>query len=208
MEPTIRGLFPLAQNALDPLNTEELIDVTEQEVEAVLKQLPQALTPGPSGLRTDHIITLCNTPHRAELITRLTRFVQLACSGELPIDMGRWICGGTLIPTKKKDEGIRPLVASETLRSIVSRVTLGSSRAQLEQPLSPCQYGNNAKARGLQTAILLARRFAQDVQDKIMFKLDLRNAFNCINRKSCDNAAISGQGRIFDCTSGVQHCLH
>jgi hypothetical protein len=68
------------------LHPEETI-VTEQEVDAVLNQLPKALTPGPSGLRADHIIALYNTNHHAELLTRITRFVQLACSGDLPADI-------------------------------------------------------------------------------------------------------------------------
>ena len=73
------------------------------------------------------------------------------------------------------------------MKAIISKISLDTGRFQIEAQLSPYQFGASSKGRGIQTAIFLAKTFAMDIQSKVIIKLDIRNAFNCISRRACDD---------------------
>ena len=73
----------------------------------------------------------------ADLLEALTLLTNLAVSGRLPLSLQPFLCGGRLVHVCKKDNGIRPIVVGELLRSLIAKVALamlGDGLADL-QPL-------------------------------------------------------------------------
>ena len=118
---------------LFPKTSEDLVakaaptTIQDDQLCRILRSVPRGLAPGPSGLRTDHIIQLRDYKKGKlfdELVALSIGFAQQAVSGNLPKHLARWLCAGRAIPLKKKGGGIRPLVVGETLRAVVSKYVL------------------------------------------------------------------------------------
>lgn len=81
------------------------------------------ITHGPSGLRPSHLrdAVACPSPNRADqLLTSLTRFVNLLAAGQTPKFIIPHLCGATLLPCRKKLEGHRPIAIGKVLCRLVS----------------------------------------------------------------------------------------
>ena len=118
-------LFPSTSEDLAAETTPTTIE--DDQLCRILRSVPRGLAPGPSGLRTDHIIQLRD--HKKgklfdEFVALMIGFAQQAVSGSFPKPLARWLCAGRAIPLKKKGGGIRPLVVGETLRAVVSKYIL------------------------------------------------------------------------------------
>ena len=81
--------------------------------------------------------------YKDELFGLLKRMVEQAAGARWPTELARWFAGGNITPLRKKDndKGIRPEVAIETLRSLVSRYVLKHSQAEAAEILPPTQCG-------------------------------------------------------------------
>ena len=120
-----------------------------------------------------------------ELLDALTRVVNRALSGDLPASLQRFLCGGRLVPLKKKDEGIRPLVVGECLRSLIAKLAVGHA-SEATEALHPLQVGVGGAGPWAQAAVLTMRSWVDTLQeDEIICKLDLKNAYNRIKREAC-----------------------
>ena len=66
------------------------------------------------------------------------------------------------------------------------------------------QLGLGAESSALEAAVFTAQSWASQLEGKVMVKLDVRNAFNVVNRTACCNAA--GE-RVPSMGSYVRWCL-
>ena len=105
--------------------------------------------------------------------------------GGLPERHAKYWCGANLTPLCKLDGGVRPVAVGETLRRLVGKALLatGVSKGQVAT-LSPTQVGVGVRsaaesvAMGLQATVdSLAH-----TTDWAVIKVDLRNAFNTVDR--------------------------
>ena len=55
------------------------------------------------------------------LLSGLTALSNTALSGYLPHSLQPILCGGRLVPVRKKDGGIRPIVVGEVLRAVIAK---------------------------------------------------------------------------------------
>ena len=219
-------LFPtLAQPVT--ITTSQRGTYDSAEIRSVVERMPSSLAPGPSGLRSDYfkaVLKLPDKPVVEHFLHSLCEFVNVAVSGSLPAAIQPYLCGGKVIPCNKKDRGIRPIVLGDLLRNLVSTCVLRDSGDMLRSGLHGDQFGVRSAGLGMQAAVFKAQHMAKSMNGKVILKIDLKNAFNTINRSRCasawatcdhDSAAwvswclsqpsnVLFNSQVLSCTNGVQ----
>ena len=67
-------------------------------------------------------VNQCPSPdHAKRLLSSLTRFVNLLAAGQAPSSVIPHLCGATLLASRKKTGGHRPIAVGEVLRRLVSK---------------------------------------------------------------------------------------
>ena len=107
-------------------------EITSDELQNIILHMPRGLAPGPSGLRAEHLTSWKGRKPFVDpvILTPLTALVNLALSGALPATLQPFWCGGRLVPLLKKDNGLRPLVVGELLRSLCSKAAMAAAVCQ------------------------------------------------------------------------------
>ena len=104
--------------------------------------------PGPPSLRPSHLreAVACPSPDRAhEMLSALTKFINLLAAGQVPSSIRPYLCGATLLASKKKNGGLHPIAVGEVLRRLVSKcLALITCPASLSA-LAPLQLGVEVK---------------------------------------------------------------
>ena len=119
------------------------VEINESQLRQELLTTPKELSPGPSGLPVEHLRAIMEDRKQnveAELLESLTLLTSTAVSGRLPLALQPFLCGGRLVPVRKKDQGIRPIVVGELLRSLIAKVALAELGEGLAD-LQPLQVG-------------------------------------------------------------------
>ena len=109
---------PPPGHAPPPISLSELI------IRKGMLSFPRGLAPGPSGLQPSHLheAITCPSPAQADqLLTSLTRFVNLLAAGQAPRSIVPYLCSTTLLPCWKKSGGHRHIATGEVLRRLVSK---------------------------------------------------------------------------------------
>ena len=114
------------------------------------------------------------------------------------------LCAATLIPLNKKDGGIRPIAVGETLRRGAGKLLLRIPQVQREMDcLRPRQCGVGvpfaSELVGMGVQRLAEGQLPDVVRDAwCLLQVDLRNAFNCIDRTAVLRAALSKVPSIYN----------
>ena len=114
-----------------------------------------------------------------ESITKLVNFV---LKDKIPEDIRLIFFGAHLFPLSKKDEGVRPIAEGTTFRRLTTKAGLKPISRELGISFRPNQLGYSSKG-GSEAAAHAARHYlTSNTQDKVFLKLDIKNAFNTMNR--------------------------
>ena len=92
--------------------------------------------------------------------------------------------GARLIALSKYEgDGLRPIAIGLTLRRLAGKIVMNKLRPDCKQLLSSRQLGVGV-TRGAEIAVHSLRRYIRrnDNMDKVILKLDIRNAFNSMRR--------------------------
>ncbi|XP_055336340.1 uncharacterized protein LOC129586883 [Paramacrobiotus metropolitanus] len=83
----------------------------------------------------------------------------------------------------KKDGGLRPIAVGNTLRRLAAKVICSRVKVRTTAALQPSQLGFGVKG-GSEAIVHSAREFISSDRSsvKVLLKIDLKNAFNCISR--------------------------
>ena len=125
------------------------VQVTIEEVARALKSFPNGSGPGPSGLRANHLkeAAFCPSPDRAIYALQfLSGAVNLMCAGKVPQAVVPYLCGATLLASKKTDGGLRPIAVGEVLRRLSSKCISKAVRLEAFEVLIPLQVGVGIQA--------------------------------------------------------------
>ena len=147
-------------------------------VSQAIRSFKPGSAPGPTGLRADHLREALLTAHGDEVVLRLL------ARGEAPASLAPHLAGGTLHALPKPAGGVRPIAVGEVLRRLVGKLLCQSVREAARDHLWPCQLGVGVPA-GTEAAVHAARQWLHRNAghvDKVLLKLDFRNAFNAIDR--------------------------
>lgn len=174
--------------SLPPPADDDLADpvqVGEDEVRKALSSFRPGSAGGPDGLRPCHLKALTArgaAEAGVRLLASLTKFVNLILRGEVPGFARSAFYGATLTALSKKDGGVRPIAVGNTLRRLATKVGAWSSSAALGGSLRPVQLGYASRG-GCEAAAHAARRYLKESASKrVIFKVDMANAFNSLRR--------------------------
>ena len=162
--------------------------VSELEVLRSSKSFPAGSAPGPSGLRPSHLkeAITCPSPDLAgQLLSRLTRLVNFLAAGQAPSSITPHLCGATLLASRKKNGGHRPIAVGEVLRRLVSKCLATHTRHLALTIQSPLQLGVGVKG-GCEAIVHAVTQLLSPTLDNNHWTLllDFSNAFNSINREA------------------------
>ena len=104
-------------------------------------------------------------------------------SGSVNKNITDTLYGANLIALKKKDGGIRPIAIGTTFRRLVAKICCKNISSTLTQYFQPVQLGFGSKG-GCEAAVHALRTFLNQQEEKILLKVDIKNAFNSVDRGS------------------------
>ena len=173
---------------LPPGPTPPSVEVSDRIVLQGVKSFPKGSAPDPSALCPSHLheAVCCPSPDRAcQVLTSLTKFVNLLATGSAPCSICPHLCGATLLASRKKNGGLRPIAVGEVLRRLVSKSLSSATRHEAFNSLAPLQQG--VSVRGGCEAIIhsVSQLMSSETPEHCWtLLLDFSNAFNSINRES------------------------
>ena len=161
------------------------VQVGEDEIRKALSSFRPGSAGGPDGLRPGHLKALTArgaAEAGVRLLASLTKFVNLVLRGGVPEFARSAFYGATLTALSKKDGGIRPIAVGNTFRRLATKVGAWLSSAEVGESLRPIQLGYSSKG-GCEAAAHAARRYLEvPVHRRVIFKIDMANAFNTLRR--------------------------
>ena len=162
--------------------------VTLEDVRLAIQSFRNGSGAGHDLLLPQHLkdmISITQGEAADNLLEAITDFLNVVIlSGKLP----EWMCpvfyGAKLIALSNSEgEGLRPIAIGMTLRRLAGKIVMSKLRSDCKQLLSSQQLGVGV-IRGAEIAVHTLRRYVRsnDDIDKIVLKLDFKNAFNSIRR--------------------------
>jgi hypothetical protein len=107
-------------------------------------------------------------------------------AGNLPDSIFPYIAAAPVIPLKKKDGGIRPIAIGEIWRRITSKVAVRAVKLKTKKYFAPYQVGVGIP-NGCDAIVHAVNRVVEENkhdEDIVLMKVDFKNAFNLIDRKT------------------------
>ena len=164
----------------------------EDDIRRAISSFPPGSAGGLDGLRPGHLKALLGRESGeagARLLSRLTEFTNMVLRGEVPDFVITTFFGASISALMKKDGGIRPIAVGNTLRRLATKVGVKPLSVRLGQELRPIQLGFSTKG-GCEAAAHAARAYLTSCNHRrVLLKIDMRNAFNCIRRDTFLTAA-------------------
>ena len=159
------------------------ISVSEEEIVGAIKSFPNGSAGGLDGLRPQHLkdMTHPSTNEGRALTSALAWFATLVFQGKTPPSIRPLFFGASLTALTKKDSGVRPIAVGCTLCCLAAKVASFKVRDEMAALLAPHQLGYGVKG-GAEAAVHAARLYVQDLEQRCVVKLDVKNAFNTLRR--------------------------
>ena len=191
--------------------------ISETCVLKALKSFPSGSAPGPSNLWANHLKEAIQCPSldwSAHATCALTGVIQLLCAGHCPPDIMPHLCSATLLASKKKGGGLRPIAVGEVLLCLTSKCLSHLARSEAIETLTPLQLGVGVRV-GCEVfvhAVNSVQRVANiPPREQWTLLLDFSNAFNSIDRHSMFlevRARIPSLAAWIECCYGARPILH
>lgn len=200
----LRGKHPSAPEDLSlPEPPDDAVDpvvASEDDVRKAILSFRAGSSGGPDGLRPGHLRSLIGhgaAEAGSRLLTALTDLVNIILRGGVPNFAVPILFGATICALQKKDGGIRPVAVGNTFRRLATKIGARSIMAALGNDLRPVQLGVSTQG-GCEAAVHAARRYIRDcVHRRVLLKVDMRNAFNCLRRDAFLSVARARTASLF-----------
>ncbi|CAK1600196.1 unnamed protein product [Parnassius mnemosyne] len=160
------------------------LHATVRDVLTALASFPKGSASGLDGISPQHLIDLTSYGSGVageQLTTSLTKLVNLMLMGDVCPDVTPLIYGANLIALTKKDGGVRPIAVGSTFRRLAAKICVRLTRTKLQALFEPVQVGFGTRG-GCEAAVHAVRTFLKSDSCEVLLKLDLKNAFNSVNR--------------------------
>ena len=150
--------------------------------------MPSGSGAGLDGLRPKHLQDL--TAREAlesgrRLLSSLAKLANVLLCGGVPDFACGALFGASLCALSKRDGGVRPIAVGSVLRRLTAKIASKHAVEIMADTFKPVQLGVGVPG-GCEAAIHSARDFIQSSQttheQQIIVKVDVRNAFNSIDR--------------------------
>ena len=107
----------------------------------LIKSFPRGSSPGPSGLRAQHLKDAVRSAHGDEALEQLTSICNLLARGDAPEFLSQYLAGASLMALEKQGGGVRPIAIGEVLRRLVSKCFCSIYEKEAHEYLWPNQIG-------------------------------------------------------------------
>ncbi|CAG9136919.1 unnamed protein product [Plutella xylostella] len=175
--------FPPEPNISSPF-----LSVTVSDVADAVDSFYSGSAAGLDGLRPQHLkelISVSAGDNGHKLLESLNRLCNFLLKGMLNLEVCPYLYGASLCALSKSDGGIRPIAVGSVFRRLVAKVGGRAVKSEMSVLLQPHQLGYGT-ALGCEAAIHATRSFAmtgcENASNDIILKVDLKNAFNSIER--------------------------
>ena len=178
---------PDSQAHQDPLDEDSCFRTDKESLSKALHSFKKGSGGGPDGLLPQHLLDMCGDAlgePASKLLDTLVTFMNLIVyPGRVPSKIRDTFYGANLIALKKEDDGLRPIAVGFTLRRLAAKIVMFDSREFCKKEFQPNQLGVGTP-KGAESAIHALRAYLENPasQDKVVLKIDFKNAFNCIRR--------------------------
>jgi len=166
------------------IDSSEILSVSAKNIIFQLQTFSKGTACGRSGWRVAHFLELCQFQHFMDGFLPL---VNSLLAGTVPPSIAHLLVSGNLVPLKKKDGNVRPIVVGEVLRRLVSKLCASKAYEVSAEYLQPLQVGVGVSG-GVETLLHAFNRIIRSdlvVPEKTTLALiDFSNAFNEVNRHS------------------------
>ena len=168
----------------------------EPTVFGQIEAFPNFSTAGPSKVYPGHLLHAVNcaaSDQSKQAITSITKLVNLASRGQLPVSVAPVFCSASLTVLKKLKGGVRPIAVGEVLRRLVAKCIAKQTQTESAELFSSKQLGVGVKggAESMIHATKITFEKLQRSQDAGILLIDFKNAFNSIKRSQILIAAVT-----------------
>jgi len=166
-----------------PTSSTAPIQVTPISVRKAIMSFPTGSAGGPDGLRPRHLKDLLiGAQDDHPLLQKITELMNILLDGSTPPQVRPILFGASLTAITKQAGGIRPIAVGYIWRRLSGKLVCNHVSTRMAALLSPRQLGFGVKG-GAEAGVRAARRFVTNhPTNKVMIKIDFRNAFNTLRR--------------------------
>ncbi|KAJ8721909.1 hypothetical protein PYW08_004311 [Mythimna loreyi] len=163
-----------------------VLSVNVEDVLSALASFYSGSAAGLDGIRPGHLKELVSVSageNGRRLVGCLTRLANFLLSGQLNPCVCPFLYGASLFALEKKDGGVRPIAVGSVFRRLTAKLACRAVKEDMARYLQPHQLGFGTRL-GCEAAIHATRSFVMNPEneDSIVLKLDIRNAFNTLER--------------------------
>ena len=175
------------ENIQPPDFIEQHFVVDAKAVSKCILSFPSGSAGGPDKLIPQilkDLISPCTGEAGKKLLNSLTLFVNTLAAGKLPAEFRPYFFSANLFALGKKDDGVCPIAAGNTLRRLASKCAGHSQKFLGKTNYGHLQIGYGCNKGAGAAAHAVRNLMTMDLpEDFIMVKVDFRNAFTSISRK-------------------------
>ena len=182
---------PKHSQALDPPHPTEqgnvTFKVTRENLRKSIYSFHKGSAGGPDGLRPQHLIDMTGEVLGAEsekLLDSLVAFLnQIIFTSKVPPGLCFTFFGSNLMALAKPDGGIQPIAMGMSLRRLGAKCIMLDLNSFRAQEFQPSQLGVSTP-KGAECAVHTLRSYLdmESNKNKVLLKIDFKNAFNSIQR--------------------------
>jgi hypothetical protein len=163
------------------------LEVTELDVAAALRSFPKGTAGGRDGFRPDYFQVLLHAAVPLDgqhFLSFYTAFQNQLLAGNAPAALAPYLASAPLTPLCKPDGGLRPIAVGEAHRRVASKLCIKSVGAAMAVHLLPLQVGVGVQ-NGAEAILHSVQYLLSHWEDNMyLMKLDLKNAFNVVDRST------------------------
>ncbi|XP_026741618.1 uncharacterized protein LOC113503735 [Trichoplusia ni] len=155
-----------------------------REVITALSSFRSGSAGGLDGLSPQHLkdLTSSGAGESGEMLLReLTALINLMLSGMVNESVIDVLYGANLCALRKRDGGIRPIAVGTTYRRMAAKICCKFYGEIISKKFQPLQLGYGSKG-GCEAAVHALPTFLNSGKGEVVLKVDIKNAFNSVNR--------------------------
>ena len=174
-------------SVLSDLTETETILIGRENVKRAVRLFQPGSSGGPDGLLPQHLIDMTSDQQgdtAFKLIDAMVEFFnKIVLCGKVPSEVCHIFYGANLIALSKPDNGVRPIAMGFTLRRIAGKMLMYKVTGKCETLFRPHQMGVGTP-KGAEAAVHAIREYVTHPSscDKVLLKIDFKNAFNQVRR--------------------------
>ncbi|CAK9302743.1 unnamed protein product [Gordionus sp. m RMFG-2023] len=163
-----------------------LIEIGKEELIKTVLSFNKNSAGGIDGFRPSYFQFLINpkNPYQDSFVNSLIIFSENILNNDLPSQIHQIIFGARLIAFSKPDGGVRPIAIGSFFRRLLAKIIVERIKSDASKMFQTYQLGFGTKG-GCEIATHSLRIYIEDPPpDAVVCKLDFKNAFNSLSKKT------------------------